>query len=82
MYRTTFSDELLARTVGEVRRELDLDKESVEPSPADRRAFVLWSLASVATYAATWIVVLLPLATFVLLVMLLATSDCLNFWRF
>lgn len=82
LYRTTFSEELLARTVGDVRRELDLDKESVAPSPADRRAFVLWSLASVATYAATWIVTLLPLATFVLLVMLLATRDCVNFWRF
>lgn len=82
LYRTTFSDELLARTVGEMRRELNLDKETVEPSPVDRRAFVLWSLASVATYAATWIVVLMPLVTFLLLVMLLANNDCVNFWRF
>lgn len=82
LYRTTFSDELLARTVGEVRRELDLDKEPVDVSPADRKAFVFWSLASVATYAATWIVVLLPLATLALLVFLLASNDCVNFWRF
>jgi hypothetical protein len=82
LYRTTFSDELLARTVGEVRRELDLDKAPPEPSSADRKAFVLWSLASVATYAATWFVVLLPLATLVLLVFLLASNDCVNFWRF
>jgi hypothetical protein len=82
LYRTNFSDELLARTVGDMRRELDLDKEIVEPSPADRKAFVFWSLASVATYTATWLVVLLPLATLALLVVLLASNDCVNFWRF
>jgi hypothetical protein len=82
LYRTTYSDELLARTVGEMRRELDLDKESFEPSPADRKAFVFWSLASVVAYAATWIVTLLPLATLALIAVLLTSDDCVNFWRF
>jgi hypothetical protein len=82
LYRTTFSDELLTRTVGEMRRELELDKELSEPSPTVRRAFVFWSLASVATLAATWIIALLPFATLGLLVWLLASSDCVNFWRF
>jgi hypothetical protein len=82
LYRTTYSDELLARTVGEMRRELKLDKEPVRPSPADRRAFIFWSLASVVTYVGAWLVVLLPFATLVLLVVLLANNDCVNFWRF
>lgn len=82
LYRTTFSDELLARTVGEVRRELELDKETARPSSADRRAFVLWSLASVATYAATWFVALLPFALLALIFVLLASKGCVNFWRF
>ena len=82
LYRTTFSDELLARTVGEMRRELDLDKENAEPSSADRRAFIFWSLASVATLACTWLAALLPFATLGLLIFLLASNDCVNFWRF
>jgi len=82
LYRSTYSDELLARTVGEMRRELDLDREFAPPTPHDRRAFVFWSLASVATLAGTWIVALLPLATLALLVFLLASNDCVNFWRF
>jgi hypothetical protein len=82
LYRTTFSDELLSRTVGEVRRELALDKEPAPPDAADRRAFVFWSLASVATLAGTWIVALLPLATLVVLVVLLANNNCVSFWRF
>ena len=82
LYRATYSDALLARKVGDMRRELDLHREPSEPSPADRRAFVLWSLASVVTYAATWSAVLLPLAVLALLVFLLANNNCVNFWRF
>lgn len=82
LYRTVYTDALLARTVGEMRRELDLDKETVAPSPDDRKAFVLWSLASVATLAGTWMVALLPFATLALLVVLLASKSCVNFWRF
>lgn len=82
LYRTTYSDELLACTVGEMRRELSLDQEPSEPSAADRRAFLFWSLASAVTFLGTWVVALLPLATLVLLVVLLANNDCVNFWRF
>lgn len=82
LYRTTFSEELLARTVGEMRRELDLDREHVPPSPGDRGAFVFWSAASAATLAGTLLVALLPLMMFALIVALLATNDCVNFWRF
>ncbi|HYO99293.1 MAG TPA: hypothetical protein VER76_03680 [Pyrinomonadaceae bacterium] len=82
LYRMMFSDELLARTVGEVRRELDLDKTPAPPNAADRNAFIFWALASVATLAGTLIAALLPLATLVLLVVLLAYNDCVSFWRF
>lgn len=82
LYRTTFSNELLARTVGEMRRELELDKTPAPPTLPDRRAFFFWSLVSAATVAATWIIALLPFAAFGLLIRLLAFNDCVNFWRF
>ena len=79
LYRLTFSDELLARKVGDVRRELDLDKTPAPPAPADRKAFIFWSLASAATFAGTWAVVLLPAAALVLLFVVLANNKCLSF---
>jgi hypothetical protein len=82
LYRATFSEELLARKVGDVRRELDLDKTPAPPAPADRRAFILWSLASAGVFAGTWVVALLPVATLVLLVVLLANNKCLTFLSF
>jgi hypothetical protein len=82
LYRTTFSDELLARTVGDMRRELELDKELAPPAPADRRAFVFWSLASAATFAGTWAAALLPPAVLGLLVFVLTTNDCLTLWSY
>lgn len=82
LYRATFSDELLARKVGDVRRELDLDREPEPPAPGDRKAFIFWSLASAATFVGVWAVALLPLAMLVLLVVLLANNNCLSFWRF
>jgi hypothetical protein len=82
LYRTTFSDELLARKVGEVRRELDLDCAPAPPAPGDRRAFVFWSLASVGVFAVVWAAALLPAGTLALLVYLLANNKCLSFWSF
>jgi len=82
LYHTPFSDELLARKVGDVRRELDLDKTPAPPAPADRKAFIFWSLVSAATYAGAWAVALLPLATLVLLVVVLANNKCLTFLSF
>jgi hypothetical protein len=78
LYRTTFSDELLARKVGHLRRELDLDKPPAPPASADRRAFIFWSLASAATFAGTWAVALLPVATLLLLIFVLANNKCLQ----
>lgn len=82
LYRTVFSDELLARRVGDVRRELELDKTTAAPTSADRRAFVFWSLASATTFAAVWAAVLAPLCVFALLVVVLANNKCLTFWNF
>jgi hypothetical protein len=77
LYRTTFSDELLARKVGNVRRELNLDEPPAPPAPVDRRAFIFWSLASAGVFAGTWAAALLPAATVVLLVFVLANNKCL-----
>ncbi|HLL15512.1 MAG TPA: hypothetical protein VK388_10640 [Pyrinomonadaceae bacterium] len=82
LYRTTFSDELLARRVGDVRRELELDKTHAPRASGDRRAFVFWSLASAATFAVTWTAALLPAGTLLLLVYVLANNKCLSFWSF
>jgi len=79
LYRTTFSDELLARRVGEVRRELDLDCADAPPASGDRRAFVFWSLASAFVFAGVWASALLPAGTLALLVWLLANNKCLSF---
>jgi hypothetical protein len=79
LYRATFSDELLARRVGDVRRELDLDTEPAPPDAADRKAFIFWSLASAGVFAATWAVALLPAATLVVLFVVLANNKCLSF---
>lgn len=82
LYRTTFNDELLMRNVGDVRRELDLDKTHAPPATADRRAFIFWSLASAATFAGTWAAVVLPPAFLLLLIFVLANNKCLTFWSF
>ncbi|HZG54349.1 MAG TPA: hypothetical protein VEZ40_19770 [Pyrinomonadaceae bacterium] len=82
LYRMTFSDELLARQVGDVRRELDLDKPPAPPAPGDRKAFIFWSLASAAAFAGTWAVALLPLATLAVVVFALVNNKCLTFWSF
>lgn len=82
LYRTTFSDELLARKVGDVRRELDLDSAPAPPAPGDRLAFVFWSLASAGVFAGVWAAALLPAGTLLLLVYLLANNKCLSFWSF
>ena len=81
-YGAVYDDELLGRKVGDVRRELSLDKDLAPPTTRDRRAFVLWALASVAVYLGTWAVALAPLATFALLIILLANNKCLTVWSF
>jgi hypothetical protein len=79
LYRLTFSDELLSRKVGDMRRELNLDTPPAPPASADRKAFIFWSFASAATFAGTWAVALLPAAALVLLIVALANNKCLSF---
>jgi hypothetical protein len=57
LFREKFDDALLAQRVGATRRELRLD-DDVRAAAGDRAAFVAWSLASVATYVASIIVLL------------------------
>jgi hypothetical protein len=77
LYRTTFSDELLARKVSDMRRELDFDKTHAPPTPEDRRAFIFWSLASAGVFVGTWAALLLPAAALAMLVYVLANNKCL-----
>jgi hypothetical protein len=67
LFGATFDDALLARRVGEVRRELLLEREgaagSARANARDVAAFAAWALVSAATYLVTVGVSLaLPLA--------------------
>lgn len=48
-------DALLARSVGDVRRDLGLDQTTPAPQPADIAAFVAWVAAAVALSLAPWV---------------------------
>jgi len=74
LYRTAFSDELLARRVGDVRRELALDHTPLVAARADRKAFIFWSLTSATTFAGVWAAVLLPAAAFMWLLLFVAAN--------
>lgn len=52
LYFDEWDESILSRRVGEVRARLGLDANEARPTSADRRAFMLWSAASLATYAA------------------------------
>lgn len=73
LFGETFSDEMLTRRVGEMRRELNLvDQDAtgeVRASAHDVAAFIAWSLAGAATYAATVgaTLALLPMLLYLLL---------------
>jgi hypothetical protein len=73
LFGETFSDEMLARRVGEMRRELNLYErdatDDVKASARDVAAFIAWSLAGAATYAATVgvAIALLPMLLYLLL---------------
>jgi hypothetical protein len=60
LYSDEWDDAILSRRVGEVRRGLGLDSGAEPPTGGDRRAFLLWSAASLLTYAATGFVLLAP----------------------
>ncbi|HEX8847639.1 MAG TPA: hypothetical protein VF791_23560 [Pyrinomonadaceae bacterium] len=61
LYAVDLDERFLSRTVGEVRRELGLDKEVKKASRSDKASFVLWSLASLASLLAVVGAVLAPL---------------------
>ena len=60
LYFDEWDDALLASRVGEVRARLGLDSGAARPTRADGAAFLLWSMASLATYAATGFCLLAP----------------------
>jgi hypothetical protein len=61
LYFTEWDEAILARRVGEMRRQLGLDCRAVRPTLGDEAAFVFWSAASLLTYLAAAAVALLPL---------------------
>ena len=61
LYGDVWDDSILARSVGEVRRRLGLDAAEARPTREDRRAFLFWAAASLATYAdAGFVLFVLP----------------------
>jgi hypothetical protein len=62
LYFDEWDESILSRRVGEVRARLGLgsEEEAARATNADRRAFLLWSAASLAAYAATGFVLLAP----------------------
>ncbi|HVF56241.1 MAG TPA: hypothetical protein VM934_08820 [Pyrinomonadaceae bacterium] len=61
LFTRVWGEELLERRVGEVRRELSLDKATKPATLADKVSFVLWAAVAVATYLAVAAVMLSPL---------------------
>ncbi len=76
LFGETFGDALLARRVGEVRREMLLDGEGacahVKAGARDVVAFVAWTLAGVATYLVAVAVPLAPVALVIYVLLKLA----------
>ncbi|HEY0078777.1 MAG TPA: hypothetical protein VGB73_09040 [Pyrinomonadaceae bacterium] len=68
LYDMEFTEEFLSNRVGEIRRQLRLDREPAPASRADKLSFALWATLSVGVYAATAALCLAPLVAFVGLV--------------
>ena len=71
LYSEEFGDELLARSVGELRLRLLPEEEGrgERPTPRDRAAFALWALAGVAAYFGSLLVGFSPLLILTLLLL-------------
>jgi len=65
LYFTEWDDRILARKVGEMRRQLKLDGARVEPAKEDLAAFVFWAAASLLTHLALTFAALFPLVAMV-----------------
>lgn len=65
LYFMEFSEELLTRNVGAVRRELRLDHPPKPPSTKDRLSFLAWAAVSVVIYLGTVAAFLAPLVLLV-----------------
>ncbi len=68
LYRSEFSDALLARLVGDVRVELGLLDSNTRATLSNKLSFVGWTLVSVFSYVVTGMLVLIPLILLVVLV--------------
>jgi hypothetical protein len=60
LYFEEWDEAILSQSVGEVRARLGLDVSDARPTREDRAAFLLWSVASLAAYAATVACALAP----------------------
>ncbi|HYP53847.1 MAG TPA: hypothetical protein VEQ42_09930 [Pyrinomonadaceae bacterium] len=66
LYKSEFSEELLASRVGDVRRRLRLDEPGRPPTAKDKASFAAWAFVSAAVYMGTGAVLLAPLAVLLL----------------
>lgn len=70
LYAEEFTEELLARSVGELRGRLLPGEESdARPTARDRAAFVLWTLAGVGSYVGFLLAAFSPLLLVLVLVL-------------
>jgi ubiquinone biosynthesis protein Coq4 len=61
LYPVDLSEQFMSRTVGEVRRELGLDREIKSVSLTDKASFTMWAALSLITLIAVVSLVLTPL---------------------
>ena len=74
LYRTEFTDELLAQRVGEYRRRLCLHEPFAPASWTRRLAFAGWGLAAVGTYLGAVLLTLAPLLIVSIVILVLGRS--------
>jgi hypothetical protein len=60
LYLRVFDDELLARRVGSVRRELHLEEAHIHATRDDKLSFIFWAGVSIATYLLTGLALISP----------------------
>lgn len=61
LYKAPFSEELLSRTVGDVRKALYLDRETGRAKLSDQAAFIKWAIISVLSSMTAGVLVWTPL---------------------
>ena len=64
LYNRLFSDELLAREVGQLRKELNLNSALSKASAHDNLAFFFWAVTSVVVSASPYSIAMIVVTIF------------------